>query len=1008
MRNESPDFFGGSALQAELEGSQPAMEDSLAYGHLLDSLPQDQDAVQVAGMGTALGRILGRSSRGVAAAVKGAAPVGSIGAGLSATERQLMDEALLSMRKARQQGAQARRTDLQAQAQGGVPPVPIAEGAPSPRAVHGTSGEINLERHHPGAPAQEYPELVDLAQNDPGKLLHMVRTADEMGDMLDVIGEQLHQAPRTHASIRAQGFDYDAVAQALTQEGLANDRQLFALRTVIATLGDKTARLAREIYQNSNAGGKPRADMLLEYTKTAEQLVAFVSFTKGQTREVARALSQQQMVADVLQGDDLRAIMAALNASTGGDPEALVNSAIALTKQLDMGVDPAIALKGAMERHTPLEAWIEFWKANNLSGFATQGYNMLSAPVMMFYETAARTAAAGIGEARHALGIGSREYYSGGELTASMVAGVNGLYHGLKFFWHTLATGETQLGAYGGKEIGSSAIYEQFSAPGGFLSRFGMGMSPNVSEAVATPAFRVMKAVDEAMMVPGFMAELTGLAYRDGLTKGLSGDALWRHVENLMMDPPYHLQQDALEQGKKIVMQASAEDPRNAGFFIIMGEHLHRLAKAQPYLQFIVPWIKTPARIMDSQVEASVLAAASPRLWRQVMAGGAQGDIALGKIVLGVSVTAALYPLFASMQITGGGPEDPAQRKALEDLGWLPYSFKVGNHYVSYRNWADPVIGLVAGLATAAERARFARLETDIVKEIMTGVGAISEYMLEASYMEGFKRLFDATSTQARLIAYLGGVATGFMPYGGAQASVARMHDQTERARSRTKSPGFGSTGFVDDLFNSVREDFAIRFPGIRDTLRPARYWDGAVKVPEGPDIVKSLLPMPMRELRDDPASRELVKHGVRISEVASRFDFGSKLIQIELLDLDGGKGMIYDELIKQVGFARREAVNIMINRFDYKNTTPAFQGLMLDQAIAFGRQKGEAVFMTETLLPMVERGEVGGLEKSAREANMTLQQFVQLLLARDPSAGRAIVPQSRREIELPPALEFK
>ncbi len=40
--------------------------------------------------------------------------------------------------------------------------------------------------------------------------------------------------------------------------------------------------------------------------------------------------------------------------------------------------------------------------------------------------------------------------------------------------------------------------------------------------------------------------------------------------------------------------------------------------------------------------------------------------------------------------ITGGGPLDENQKKALMATGWQPYSFKVGDKYISYQR-LDPL-----------------------------------------------------------------------------------------------------------------------------------------------------------------------------------------------------------------------------------------------------------------------------------------------------------------------------
>lgn len=977
------DINAGWALADEGAGREPAIENSQAWGHVADELGMDlTDQPQVAGVGSAVGRVLGRAlSRDISGAVKRKAA-----GALSVVDQAAMQRTLQEMKKERIEGARARASDLAAMEAGGEPPLPMGEGAPMPR----PSDEINLERHHPGASAQDYVRLSELAHENPADMLKMIRTAEEVGDILDVVARGLKEKPRTHASIRADGPDFEAASKALTQEGLANDRQLFALRSIMATLGEKSALLARKIYQ-----GDHTPSLLLEWEQVSQQLIAFEGFTKGQTREVARALSQQNMVADVLGGNDLRAMELALR-EAGGNPEALVKAASALSRNLDKGMDPALALKKSMKHRTYFEAVVELWKANSLSATSTHVANSLSGVVVSAMETLVRVPAVGIGKARAAMG--ATDVYSRAEFAEGFMGGITGLRHSLGFFWDTLLTGETKMGAYGGKEVGSSAAYQRFGSP--------LGMSANFSEAALTPAFRLMKAADEAIMVPAYMSQLSGLAARDGVRKGLSGNDLAQHVDNILLDPPADMQQSAFEHGRKVVMQASSADPADAGMFNILGEHVHSFVKRVPIFEFVVPWIKTPARIMDYMVESSALAAVSPRIWKQVMAGGPDADIALGKIVTGTAVTAAAYPIIMDGRITGAGPENPEQRAALERLGWQQYSVKVGDTYVSYRNWADPVVGLIAGMATAYERARFARRDEDVAKQMATSIFAIAEYAIESSYMEGFKRLFEAAkdSSGKVMAQFLGAVATGFVPYSSAVAAVARASDDKERSKSRVKTPGFGGEGYVSDLFDSVKQDFKLRLPGLRDTARPARYWDGTVKVPEAGQLLAGTTPFKMREAKIDPPSAALLSHGVNISEPRSRLSIAPGY-EIELLDFDGGEGLIYDKYIKSVGEARRELVRAVIASDEYNADSPV-AGLALDRAIAQGARLGRARFLSDTFLPLIRSG-VEQAKDVALKMGLEPEEFLQMLVEGE-SPTRAETPANRRQIDVAPDVRFQ
>jgi hypothetical protein len=965
------DTSSGWNLVDDEEGIQPVIADeAVAWGHV-------GEAYQVAGLGGAIGRGLARRipARPVAEAVEDA-------------ERKLIEKTLRDIRnKEIPEGRRARRTDLEALEAGGEPPVPIGKGAPTPRAKMGESGQFNLERQHPGAMQQDYVRLSEIAQDDPGKILKMVHSAEDFGDALDAIGRGLKEAPRTHASIRASGIDWSDLHKGIESGGLLNDRQLFGMRTIMATLGDKTVDLAKKIYQGDHS-----PQTLLEYEQSGQQLIALTKYVKGQTREVARALSQQNMIADVLSGNDLKAMDDAIIRSAS-DPSVLIKNAGALAEKLNRGFSPSQALKDSLDRRTWLEASIEFWKANNLSAPATHAANAMSGIVVSMFETLSRVPAMAIGEARTALG--ASDAYRASEFGHAFLGGMSGLRASLGLFWDTLLTGEGRMGAYGGKEVGTSALQQKVGEP--------LGLSPEATEAVFTPAFRLMRATDEAVMVPAYMSELSGQAARDGIARGLSGDALAAHVENLVANPSVELHNIATEHARKVVMQST----ENLGIFGSMGEQVHHLVKQMPVLEFLVPWIKTPARIMDYMVESSALSVVSPRLWKQIAAGGPDADVAAGKITTGTALTIAVLPLIQNMTITGAGPENPEQRAALEKQGWQQYSVRVGDSFVSYRNWADPIVGLIAGIATAHERATFARLETDVAREMVTSIFSVAEYALESSYMEGFQRLLKAAEDGSgkALAEFLGATATGAVPAGALAAAVARGLDDADRAKSRTKTPGFGGEGYIDDLGRSVKEDFKARMPGMRDDMRPRRYWDGSVMVPEAGRLVAALSPLKIRSVKqDDLVSNEMIRLGVNVQEPRSQISFGP--IKLELLDFDEGQGLVYDAYIKRVGEARREAASAVVNSPGFKTASQAQAGLALDQAMEAGLQAGRGRFLSEDL-PKFVSAQSEALSKVAKALGQDPAALLQSLIKNDVSGIRAVTPRSRREIDISPNLRF-
>jgi hypothetical protein len=916
---DAADLAAGWAMTQE----QPAVvqDDAEAWGHVWDTLEPEQ--THVAGLGGPLGRMMGRS---LAKSVKRAPATRSDEAALALsrilgkvppTADADLPPSLASGRSARTRVA----------APVGPRAAVVSEtGSPFP-----DDAEFNLARAHPGSRAQDLGTMLELADNDPQALVGMIESAEDFGTVLNELGETMKQRPRTQEQV-AREASLETLYTGVKSGGLLNDRQLYALRSLNATLWDQYKAMADQIDQ-----GNQTPEVLGEYLTLNQSLTALLRFQKGQTREVARALAQQRMVATTLDYQDIAGLEQALDVA-GNGKEAILANAKALSQKLKKGMDPAEALKGSIDNATLFGATMDVWKSNNLSSFATQTSNAVSSIAVSAFELGQKGLAAAIGAARRA--AGAENTYEAAEFGETIVGAMSGVRHSLAVFWNTLTTGETELGARAGKEAGVSQVHAQFGE--------GMGLTPNQSELLLTPAYRVMQAMDEALMYPTYMAELSGLAARNGISLGLTGDALRAHVDNLIVDkePPYEWREQALAAARKVIMQ-SQEAPRWT--FSALAEHAYRLAQAYPVLGFIIPWIRTPARILDYSIEATVLNAVNPKLYKQLAAGGPDADIAGAKIVSATSLMAVMYPLVDSMSITGAGPADPDQRKIWEAAGWQAYSFRVGGKYVSYKNWADPLMGVVGAAATAMERGRAARDEAQWQKLAVTAIFAMSEYMLDSSYLEGFKRLITAFEDPAgKGVAELaGGIATGFVPLAGLTAQVARTADDAERAKTRTKTPGFGGEGYVADLLESVEEDFKLRMPGWRDTARPRRYWDGEIMVPEEGRAVRMLTSLKMRAVKDDAATAELVEHGVSPAEPRSRFTFLPG-IEVELIDLDEGAGKIYDDYILEVGKARRVAVDKVISATGYAKLPPEQKMLALEQASHAGLSIGQAKVKVE------------------------------------------------------------
>lgn len=125
-----------------------------------------------------------------------------------------------------------------------------------------------------------------------------------------------------------------------------------------------------------------------------------------------------------------------------------------------------------------------------------------------------------------------------------------------------------------------------------------------------------------------------------------------------------------------------------------------------PWLTFLVPFIKTPERILVQAVRRTPVGLAKTlyNVKKGTLKGGEAADrIAAGMI--GSMVSGGIYMAAADGLITGGGPSDPAERRNWEKTGKKPYAVKVGKKWISLAR-IEPLattLGFAADLAEAKD-----------------------------------------------------------------------------------------------------------------------------------------------------------------------------------------------------------------------------------------------------------------------------------------------------------------
>ena len=777
-------------------------------------------------------------------------------------------------------------------------------------------------------------------------VMESVQGQDDLTSLIEKAATFESQSePRTFKDIAG---DFDSVQDVLDelqpilkgkQSGLLTDRQLYGIRSLKNSAAENAADLARQI-----ASGNATPQTLLEYQNARATYRVLNNYAKGNAREVARALNQQKMVANAVNTNSLRAMDDTIEkSSSGGGEEAIRRDAENLVNRIDkLGADKGMAASG-FSAGDPFRIAVEYFKNNILSGWETHAVNISSVAVTNLWEnTVIRPFAAGIGATRQKLSKDSNiDRVRSSEIVGSLMGSYVGIKGTLRIMSRTLLTGESAFGA--GKAEYGGAMHK-------FARDMNLGKPGELAADINSLSFRFLRAEDDAMRGIAFTQQLYSLAARDAELQGLKGEAAFKHMNDLIDNPTAQMYDDAAEYAQKITFT----NTDTKGLVGVMAQNVRALVGNVPALQFIVPFVNTPSNLLQYAIETSILAPVSSKLWKEVAAGGASKDMALAKMTTGVGLTVVLWSLYESGKITGSGPEDLKAKEMLKREGWQPNAYIFADGRVAGLERFDPfsMTPSVALAVDALDKAKYAATEEESKKWFTKAILAMSENVMDSVWMKGVDDFYNAFDNESMLENYFSNLGANMVPYSGALRSVRKMTDNRTPAVSKDK--------FVNDFSHQLQQRIMANVPIMSQYVRPKRYWDGKVIVPENEGFAYAVSPVRPGDLsKGDKANRELFENGIFPGEPSSVITLGP--VQFSLLEFDED-AHVYDLYIQEVGKARRELVEAAMKNSMYQQQEAGPNGWkwsVLEKAMTATTRVGLANFIKKLEKEVVEDPEL-------------------------------------------------
>ena len=301
---------------------------------------------------------------------------------------------------------------------------------------------------------------------------------------------------------------------------------------------------------------------------------------------------------------------------------------------------------------------------------------------------------------------------------------------------------------------------------------------------------------------------------------------------------------------------------RERGMLSGIGKMTSDAVMAYPPLRMVLPFVRTPTNIMQFVMDrVPVVGGGQATQIQHMLRRKFSGEVraltsnqqaerveALGRLATGSLFFSGAAIAVMNGGLTGGGPKDYKQRKIKEQTGWQPYSFKVGDTYVSYRR-LDPFasfLGIAADLFEVMQHGD-EQQRTDAMDIALGATMAISKNIASKTYLKGIQDV-------AGLLFEPEVNAPGFLNRTIASFAVPNVFAQTARA---------GDDEMKD--IRSLTDALKARIPGLGtyDEVPPRRNMLGEPIHDNGGSMAVDLLnPFSISTVRDNKMMEEFDKIG--------------------------------------------------------------------------------------------------------------------------------------------------
>jgi hypothetical protein len=517
-------------------------------------------------------------------------------------------------------------------------------------------------------------------------------------------------------------------------------------------------------------------------------------------------------------------------------------------------------------------------------------------------------AAATIGYAREILtgdkGI-DRVYY--GEAGAQLKGLFNGSREGLRSAYQAWKTGNSP--ALPGERVSDLFLAKQ---------QQGNAIPGVVGDILNVPSHSV-SAIHSFFKSIRYEQEINSQAYRTATREGLNGADFDRRVSDLTMNPTDDMMNMASSKALRELFMAPTE---YKGF---MGK-ITRATNENMAAKIIVPFMKIGTQITRNAFMDRTplgLLTEEGRANLSYAKGGAEGDLAIGKIAVGTALIATTSAMVLEGVATGDGPDDPKQN-AIWRLNHRPNTITIGNVTIPYQGLGP--LGML--MRFSANMTETAKMNSD------KGLGTLAEgffkgitkAVLDENFMRGVKDALDAVYHWDEYGPnYLRSFATNWLPF---SVGTSQVDKASIFGLNPVQDPYLREVNLNNDYWTQLKQSAEIKEPLLSENLKP-RFDRFGQPIPTNTNEA-------IARYKDDPTVAKMEELQIGMSRVERKI-LGVPLNDDQLAQYESKSGIVakqyLDRLISNPGFV---------------NLSKATQIILINKTVETARKDARNIVLTD------------------------------------------------------------